>query len=89
MSALEHLLTLVDAYRGATGLSVATVSKRFLGRSTRIEEIRRGGDVGARNIERVLRKMSDEWPAQAPWPPVVPRPNGGARLSPERAAEDE
>jgi hypothetical protein len=73
MSSVEHLLTVFDAFRAATGLADATVSTRFLDRGSRIVALRAGGDMGAKRIARALDDFSAAWPPDAVWPAHVPR----------------
>lgn len=75
MSPIESLLTVVDAYREATGLAEATVSTRFLARGSQLKDLREGADIGSRRVERVLAEMSAQWPAGAAWPEGVVRPS--------------
>jgi hypothetical protein len=71
---VDALLKIIACYAAATGLAEATVSSRFLQRGSRLAELQAGGDMGARHIERVLARFSEEWPADAPWPEGVERP---------------
>ena len=64
----------MDAYAAATGLSEARVSKLFVGAGHRLKTIRAGGDIGARQAEIVLARISANWPPDAAWPDGVPRP---------------
>ncbi|PPQ34761.1 hypothetical protein CH337_20785 [Rhodoblastus acidophilus] len=74
MSAIEHLLHVVDRYGDALGLSDATVSTRVFNDGKRVATLRRGGDIGVRSFENALTWFSDHWPADASWPADVPRP---------------
>lgn len=78
MSDIEHLLSVVDAYREATGLAEATISTRFLGRGGRIGDLRGGGDIGARLMVRTIERFSRNWPGNAVWPSCVARPEPSA-----------
>ena len=77
MNDVEQLLAALDAFAAATGRAEATVSVRFLGRSSRIRELRAGGDIGVLRFRRAMRDLSAAWPADAPWPAGVLRPSAG------------
>ncbi len=74
MNDVSRLLFLFDAYAAAVGQADATVSTRFLGRGTRINELRGGGDMGSRKIAAVMREFSKEWPEGVEWPAEIERP---------------
>lgn len=74
MNDIEKLLRVFDAYVAATDSAEATVSARFLGRGGRIADLKRGGDMGSRTIQRALDLFSAQWPAAAAWPDGVGRP---------------
>jgi hypothetical protein len=62
MSDIDHFIAVFRAYCDATGRSEATASSRFLGGGSRFSQIVAGGDVGARNIRRVIDRIRNEWP---------------------------
>jgi hypothetical protein len=74
MDELEALLKIVDAYASHTGLAEATISTKFLGRGTRITELRSGGDMGTRTVRRAIEAFSENWPEGAAWPKGIDRP---------------
>jgi len=75
MNDIEQLLTALDAFAALTGRAEATVSVRFLGRSSRIRELRAGGDMGVLRFRRAMRELSAVWPDGAEWPAGVIRPS--------------
>lgn len=74
MMTADHLLTVVDAYREARGVSDARVSTLLFNDGKRITAVRAGGDIGSRHLASSFRWLSDHWPDPAPWPSNVPRP---------------
>lgn len=71
---IDALKSVFTTYCAATGLAEATVSTRFLGRGGRFEQIKAGGDMGARTIDRIIADFAAHWPADAAWPDGVARP---------------
>ena len=74
MNALDTLFLLSGAYCRATGLAEATLSSRMLGDGKRLAAIREKSDIGVRRLNRAIRWLSDNWPADAAWPEGVARP---------------
>ena len=75
MDEIQRFLLVFDAYCSAVGKAQATVSAKFLGRGSRIEELRAGGDIGAKVLARTLRGFSVHWPEGAEWPEGIERPS--------------
>lgn len=82
MSDIARLLTVVDAYCQATGLSESRVSTLFLKSGARSAALRAGGDMGSRTIAKAIEAFSDAWPGDAAWPSVVPRPSRAPDVAP-------
>jgi hypothetical protein len=74
MSTLNDLIDVFDAYAAATGLAPSTISRRFLGATRRISDLRSGGDIGVLMADRVMAAFAASWPESHPWPAHVPRP---------------
>ncbi|MGX9981157.1 hypothetical protein [Methylobacterium fujisawaense] len=74
MLTADHLLTVVDAYREARGLSDSRVSTLLFNDGKRLRLVRNGGDVGSRHLAAAFRWLSENWPEAAVWPVDVPRP---------------
>lgn len=74
MNAIEMLLRVADAYAAARSLSESRVSTLVFGEGTRLAHLRRGGEMGARRVERGLEWLSANWPDGAAWPAEVVRP---------------
>jgi hypothetical protein len=70
----KNIATLVDAYREATGLSVATISNKFYGNSVFVPNfLRKKGDpkrltTSIDQLETFVRKMKKAWPKDASVP---------------------
>lgn len=87
MLTADHLLTVVDAYREARGVSDARVSTLLFNDGKRIKTLREGGDIGSRFLATAFHWLSNHWPDPAPWPDAIPRPPKTATApQPERAA---
>ena len=75
MPGISSLLAVADAYGTACAVPEKTVSKRALQDSSRLTDLRTGScDIGVKRLERTLQWFSDNWPADAAWPPSVLRP---------------
>ena len=75
----ENLLKIAGAFAKATGLSIATVSRRFHGNQAFLDEYRRGGcSITLSKFEAMITAFRAEWPAGAQWPltraAMIPRP---------------
>lgn len=79
---IDRLLLVFDAYSSATRRRETAVSRQFLGRGSRISELRAGGDVGSRQASKIVAAFSANWPAGAVWPAGVPRPGAPAAAGP-------
>lgn len=74
MDTITQLLTVVGAYRDATGLSDSRISTLFFGAGHRLKTIRAGGDIGARQANSIIAAMAARWPEGREWPLGIPRP---------------
>lgn len=86
MTMIDSLLLLVETYAKATNLAEATISSRVMKDGKRIAAIRLGKDIGARRLGEAIQWFSDHWPANAEWPPEIPRPQKQACHAGETAA---
>jgi hypothetical protein len=77
MNDIQKLLIVFDAYVALTGQAPSTVSTRFMQRGARIGDLRAGGDMGSRTIQKIIKTFSEQWPVGAPWPDGVERPSAG------------
>jgi hypothetical protein len=67
----ENLLALAVAYMRATGLSMATVSRRVHGTDTFLEKFGlRRCSITLRKFDEMCMTFAEIWPAEAPWPKV-------------------
>jgi hypothetical protein len=71
---IEQLLTVVDAYCAARGISEARASTLIFNGGGRIKQLRDGRDIGVLTSLSALRWLSDNWPEEAEWPSDIPRP---------------
>ena len=70
---MGYLPPLFDAYCGATGLKASTVG-RLAGGKADVLPRAKSGRITERRAKKVIRWLSDHWPADLPWPPDIPRP---------------
>jgi len=76
MNPIPAFLRVFDAYCEATGIGEQRNSTLILNAGHRIVDLRAGGNVSIRVLERAVQRMSDTWPDQNKhlWPRDVPRP---------------
>lgn len=74
MTDMTQFLRLVAAYGKATGLAESTISSRLFDDGKRLRMLRDGRDVGIRKVQVAVAWLSDNWPADHPWPSDIPRP---------------
>lgn len=69
----RNLCAIVDAYMAATGASEAALSKKFYGNGGFFQEFRRGlRSISVQRLDVLLQEFREQWPADAPWPPLTP-----------------
>jgi hypothetical protein len=65
----ENLLLIVDAYRRATGKSLAQCSKELYGNGDFFLKLRRGDvAISTRKLAEMIEELRTRWPADARWP---------------------
>lgn len=72
----QHLRTCTALFQAHAGITPKTVCKRALNDNTffdRVVENGQGFTVGT--YDRVIRWLSENWPADLAWPSDVPRPS--------------
>jgi hypothetical protein len=76
MSAIEQLISVVQAYRAAAPeLEVTTLSWRMFGDTKKLAAIIDGeADLHTRRHEKAMRWLSVNWPEAAAWPAGIDRP---------------
>lgn len=70
----SDVLTLAEKFAGANELELVTVSSRVFGDSKKLAAIRGGADLTLERADKAVRWFSENWPASAPWPSDVARP---------------
>lgn len=71
MDSIEHLISIIDAYKAASGIERdATISHRIFGDSKKISGMRLGADITTRRL-----RAAYEWLGKN-WPDGVDRPEG-------------
>ena len=71
---ITDLLSLIDAYCKARGVSEARASTLIFNGGARVAQIRTGSDIGVRRAHEAMQWLSDNWPADLDWPADIPRP---------------
>ena len=67
--ARANLLSIVAAYRKATGSSLSQVSKDFYGNGTFFAQLRRGPRaMSIEKLDDMLVHFRAQWPPNTPWP---------------------
>ncbi len=79
MVSIEQLLSVVDAYKTATGVTLdTTVSYRVFGDSKKLGSMRSGADITTRRFNAALEWFSNNWPENSPRPVGLPSPDEDA-----------
>lgn len=71
---ITRLLSLIDAFCVARGISEARASTLIFNGGARVAQIRGGADIGVRRTEAAMLWISENWPEGADWPSDIPRP---------------
>ncbi|KRE02576.1 hypothetical protein ASE61_14955 [Bosea sp. Root670] len=82
---IEQLLTVVDAFCAARGISEARASTLIFNGGGRIKQLRDGRDIGVLTSLSALLWLSANWPEDTEWPCDIPRPSP-ASAPPELAS---
>jgi hypothetical protein len=65
----ENLLSIIAAYRKATGKSLTAVSKQFYGNSTFFRTLKSGDhSITVARLDTMLEDIRAKWPEDARWP---------------------
>ena len=92
----SEILRLSEIYGAARRLKESSVSTYATGSGDMLSRLRgtderRPADITTRRAARIIQWLADNWPADAPWPPDIPRPSpspGAPAARPEGAAPD-
>lgn len=76
------LVSLIEVAALGRRVTPATMSRLCSGSGDMHARLRAGRDITSRRAERIVRWLSDHWPAGAEWPPGVPRPAAATPDSP-------
>ena len=71
---ITRLLSLIDAFCAARGISEARASTLIFNGGARVSQIRGGADIGVRRMQAAMLWISENWPEGAGWPADIPRP---------------
>ena len=70
----QLLVTLIHAFADARSLSVSYASRLLTGSGDTVDRVTAGASTTARRAETILRRASQNWPADRAWPADIPRP---------------
>ena len=70
----QLLVTLIHAFADARSLSVSYASRLLTGSGDTVDRVTAGASITARRAETILRRASQNWPADRAWPADIPRP---------------
>ena len=70
----DGVVRLIKAYANARSVSDSTASLRATGSGDTVSRIGRGMSLTFRRAARIVRWLSDNWPASTEWPADIPRP---------------
>ena len=74
MNLKQHLITLIEAYAKAKGLSLSRVSTVLFSSGIKYEQMIAGADINIGRFEDAVRKIAADWPEGAEWPDGIARP---------------
>lgn len=69
-----RLIRLVDAYCTHKKIVRSTLSTIVCNAGHNLDRIANGGDCSTGNFEKIVRFISDDWPAELEWPADIERP---------------
>ena len=70
----QLLVTLIHAFADARSLSVSYASRLLTGSGDTVDRVTAGASITARRAETILRRASQNWPADRAWPADILRP---------------
>lgn len=70
----QLLVTLIHAFADARSLSVSYALRLLTGSGDTVDRVTAGASITARRAETILRRASQNWPTDRPWPAGIPRP---------------
>ena len=75
MSLRQHLITLIETYAKAKGISASRVATIVLSSGAMYRRLVDGFDITVGRAEGAIRWFSANWPEGAEWPEGIARPN--------------
>lgn len=70
---IDNLLTIVSAYRRATGKSMTSISKDFYGRGDFFAKLKQGSQtISIGRLSEMMDKFRTDWPEGTAWPLTRP-----------------
>jgi hypothetical protein len=74
MNLREHLIVLIETYAKAKGNSPSHVGALLFSSGVKYRQLCEGRDITVGRLESAVRWLSDNWPADLPWPEGIARP---------------
>jgi hypothetical protein len=66
-----EVLYLAEELAIAEGVAVSSISKRIFGNKSFTARLERGYDMNSRNLNKMARWLTENWPEDVPWPLAV------------------
>ena len=68
--AIQNLFKIVSAFSRGTGKSVQTVSGKYYGNQSFLDDLKSGKvrSITLRKLDLMLQGLSNDWPNGTPWP---------------------
>jgi hypothetical protein len=86
MNLREHLISLIEIYAKAKGLSPSRVGHVLFSSGTKYRELTEGKDITLARFEAAIKFFDANWPDDVPWPEGLQRPSLVAAAASTEAA---
>ena len=85
MNMRQHLITLIEEYAEATGISPSRVGQLLFSSGAKYQQLVDGADITVGRLESAIRWFDANWPEGQPWPEGLQRPSRAAAETTEAA----
>jgi hypothetical protein len=75
MNLRQCLITLIDTYAAAKGLSASRVSQLLFSSGAKYSQLVSGASINVDRFEGAVAYLDSNWPADTPWPEGIVRPS--------------
>ena len=86
MNLRDHLISLIETYAAAKGISPSHVSTMQFSSGSKYRELKEGRDITVGRLEAAVAWFDANWPDDVPWPEGLPRPSVAAQAASTEAA---